>query len=388
MGTAPGQLTAQEFINVYSFARITSATTLFAVVGWPIEHSLSPLLHNAAFVATQFNGAYVPLAIPPEWEHFNASIGELSASAMLNLRGVSVTLPHKEHALRWCKQQGGVGDVVSEWCGAANTLIFSNNGVANAFNTDAPAAVAAIAIALGMNEHSSAALASGNAMHSDANDKSLVTHTRDQWRRQHVLVLGAGGVARAVIAGLALAGSRVTIANRTHTKAAQLATHFNARDIDGANKSRVQAVELENIAAHSFTIIVNCTSAGMIGSGAESVDPLPSDFAIQTGMVVMDTVYRPRETPLLQRARAAGAVIVDGTEMFLRQAALQFELFTKNKIISDTTTDNVPHKNADSNTNSRIGVSPNIHLQINEQCLNAPIELWRKLLNHALDAHS
>ena len=388
MGTAPGQLTAQEFINVYSFTRITRATTLFAVVGWPIEHSLSPLLHNAAFGATQFNGAYVPLAIPPEWEHFNASIGELSASAILNLHGVSVTLPHKEHALRWCKQQGGVGDVVSEWCGAANTMIFSNNGVANAFNTDAPAAVAAIAIALGMNEHSSATLASGNAMHSDANDKSLVTHTRNQWRQQNVLVLGAGGVARAVIAGLALAGSRIIIANRTHTKAAQLATHFNARDIDGANQSRVQAVELENIAAHSFTIIVNCTSAGMTGSGAESVDPLPISFKIKSGTIVMDTVYRPRETPLLQRARAAGAVIVDGTEMFLRQAALQFELFTKNQIVSDTATDNVPHKNADSNTNSRIGVSPNIHLQLNEQCPNAPIELWRKHLDHALDAHS
>ena len=388
MGTAPGQLTAQEFIHVYSFARITPATNLFAVVGWPIEHSLSPLLHNAAFTATQFNGAYVPLAIPPEWEHFKASLGEMVASPVLNLRGLSVTLPHKEHALRWCKQQGGIGDVVSEWCGAANTLLFSDNGQTRAHNTDAPAAVATLAAALGIHEHISAALASGNAMHIAANDKSLVTHTRDQWRRQHVLVLGAGGVARAVIAGLALAGSRVTIANRTHTKAAQLATHFNARDIDGANQSRVQAVELENIPAHSFSAIVNCTSAGMTGSGAESVDPLPILFEIKSGTVVMDTVYRPRETPLLQRGRAAGAVIVDGTEMFLRQAALQFELFTKNQIVSDTATDNVPPKNADSNTNSRIGVSPNVHLQLNEQCLNAPIELWRKLLNHSLDPHS
>ena len=388
MGTAPGQLTVQEFIHVYSFARITPATNLFAVVGWPIEHSLSPLLHNAAFTATQFNGAYVPLAIPPEWEHFKASLGEMVASPVLNLRGLSVTLPHKEHALRWCKQQGGVGDVVSEWCGAANTLLFSDNGQTRAHNTDAPAAVATLAAALGIHEHISAALASGNAMHIAANDKSLVTHTRDQWRRQHVLVLGAGGVARAVIAGLALAGSRVTIANRTHTKAAQLATHFNARDIDGANQSRVQAVELENIPAHSFSAIVNCTSAGMTGSGAESVDPLPILFEIKSGTVVMDTVYRPRETPLLQRGRAAGAVIVDGTEMFLRQAALQFELFTKNQIVSDTATNNVPHKNADSNTNSHTGVSPNIHLQLNEQCLNAPIELWRKLLSHTLDAHS
>ena len=388
IGTAPGQLTAQEFIHVYSFARITPATNLFAVVGWPIEHSLSPLLHNAAFTATQFNGAYVPLAIPPEWEHFKASLGEMVASPVLNLRGLSVTLPHKEHALRWCKQQGGIGDVVSEWCGAANTLLFSDNGQTRAHNTDAPAAVATLAAALGIHEHISAALASGNAMHIAANDKSLVTHTRDQWRRQHVLVLGAGGVARAVIAGLALAGSRVTIANRTHTKAAQLATHFNARDIDGANQSRVQAVELENIPAHSFSAIVNCTSAGMTGSGAESVDPLPILFEIKSGTVVMDTVYRPRETSLLQRGRAAGAVIVDGTEMFLRQAALQFELFTKNQIVSDTATDNVPHKNADSNTNSRIGVSPNIHLQLNEQCLKAPIELWRKLLNYTLDPHS
>ena len=399
MGTAPGQLTAQDFINVYSFARITPATIVFAVVGWPIEHSLSPLLHNAAFGVTQFNGAYVPLAIPPEWEHFNASIGELSASAILNLRGISVTLPHKEHALRWCKQQGGVGDVVSDWCGAANTLIFSDNGVANAFNTDAPAAVAAIAAALGMNEHSSAALARGDLIENDstispkvsswtANKNFVEPQTLDQWRQQRVLVLGSGGAARAVVAGFALAGSRVTITNRTHTKAAQLATHFNARDIDGANQSRVQAVELENIAAHLFTIIVNCTSAGMTGSGAESVDPLPISFKIKSGTVVMDTVYRPRETPLLQRARAAGAVIVDGTEMFLRQAALQFELFTKNQIVSDTAKVNVPHKNAHSNTNSRIGVSPNIHLQLNEQCPNAPIELWRKLLNHTLDAHS
>jgi shikimate 5-dehydrogenase len=150
----------------------------------------------------------------------------------------------------------------------------------------------------------------------------------------------------------------------------------------------VQAVELENIPAHSFSAIVNCTSAGMTGSDAQSVDPLPILFEIKSGTVVMDTVYRPRETPLLRRARVAGAVIVDGTEMFLRQAALQFELFTKNQIVSDTATDNVPHKNADSNTNSRIGVSPNIHLQLNEQCLKAPIELWRKLLNHTLDAHS
>ena len=398
MGTAPGQLTVEEFIGVYSTHHITTATQVFGVIGWPVEHSLSPLLHNAAFTATQFNGAYVPLAIPSEWEHFKASLGEMAASPILNLRGVSVTLPHKEHALRWCKQQGGGADVVSEWCGAANTLIFSSHGVAHAFNTDAPAAVAAIAMALGMNEQASAALACGGngknhpeiftKVSDSAQEKqSLTLQTFNQWRQQRILVLGAGGAARAVIAGLALAGAHVTIANRTHDKAAQLANQFNARAISGANQSRVEAILLQNLSAHSFNAIVNCTSAGMTGGGGESIDPLPEAFQITSSMVVMDTVYRPCETPLLKRARSVGAVIVDGTEMFLRQAALQFELFTEEQIVSETATGTAPQKNADS-TNSHITASPNIHLQIHQQCLNAPIDLWRKLLNHALDAHS
>ena len=100
----------------------------------------------------------------------------------------------------------------------------------------------------------------------------------------------------------------------------------------------------------------------------------------------MDTVYRPRETPLLKRARAAGAVIVDGTEMFLRQAALQFEFFTKEQIVSETAMGNVPKKNAAS-TNSHITASPN-NSQIKVQNPSAPIELWRKLLDHKLDAGS
>ncbi|MSR33874.1 MAG: type I 3-dehydroquinate dehydratase [Phycisphaerales bacterium] len=404
MGTAPGQLTAQEFINVYSFARITPATKLFAVVGWPIEHSLSPLLHNAAFSATQFNGAYVPMAIPPEWEHFKASLGEMSGSTILNLRGVSVTLPHKEHALRWCKQQGGDADLVSEWCGAANTLIFSDNGVTHAFNTDAPAAVAALAGALEINQQHSAALASGGAIanveissaraaHVNVDAKTIASQTLDQWRQQCVLVLGAGGAARAVIAGLALTGAHVVIANRTHDKAKQLAKHFNARAIIGSHQSRVEAVALGNIAAHSFTAIVNCTSAGMTGSGAESIDPLPTTLEIKTRMVLMDTVYRPRETPLLRRARAAGAVIVDGTEMFLRQAALQFELFTQDDCAWSNATvvmasHDLPGKNKQTNIAERGRIAPEKSLSTNSSGTSAPLSLWRELLNQQLNAQS
>ena len=390
MGTAPGQLTVEEFIGMYSFQNITTATQVFGVIGWPVEHSLSPLLHNAAFTATQFNGAYVPLAIPSEWEHFKASLGEIAASPILNLRGVSVTLPHKEHALRWCKQQGGSADVVSEWCGAANTLIFSSHGVSHAFNTDAPAAVAAIAMALGMNEQVSAELACGGAVENStgisknisdsAQEKqSLMLQTFDQWRQRRILVLGAGGAARAVIAGLALAGAHVTIANRTHDKAAQLANQFNARAISGANQSRVESVLLQNLATYSFNAIVNCTSAGMTGGGGESIDPLPEAFQITSSMVVMDTVYRPRETPLLKRARSVGAVIVDGTEMFLRQAALQFELFTQDLVAPDSATDNKPRQ-----LSPRTGSAANISSHTTSSFTVPPVALWREILNQKL----
>jgi 3-dehydroquinate dehydratase/shikimate dehydrogenase len=394
MGTAPGQLTVEEFIGVYSFQHITTAAQVFGVIGWPVEHSLSPLLHNAAFTATQFNGAYVPLAIPSEWEHFKASLGEIAASPILNLRGVSVTLPHKEHALRWCKQQGGSADVVSEWCGAANTLIFSSHGVSHAFNTDAPAAVAAIAIALGMNEQVSAELACGGAgenstdisknISDSAQEKqSLMLQTFDQWRQRRILVLGAGGAARAVIAGLALAGAHVTIANRTHDKAAQLANQFNARAISGANQSRVEAVLLQNLSAHSFNAIVNCTSAGMAGGGGESIDPLPEAFQITSAMVVMDTVYRPRETPLLKRARSVGAVIVDGTEMFLRQAALQFELFTQDHVAANGATENQP-----SQLSLRKSSAANISSHTTSAFTVPPVDLWREILNQKLGERS
>ncbi len=393
MGTAPGQLTVEEFIDVYSIQHITTATQVFGVIGWPVEHSLSPLLHNTAFTATQFNGAYVPLAIPSEWEHFKASLGEMVASPILNLRGVSVTLPHKEHALRWCKQQGDGADVVSEWCGAANTLIFSSHGVSHAFNTDAPAAVAAIAMALGMNEQASAALACGGdgknpqgILIQDPDtapeEINLMLQTFDQWRQQRILVLGAGGAARAVIAGLALAGAHVTIANRTHDKAAQLANQFNSRATSGPNQSRVEAILLQNLSAHSFNAIVNCTSAGMTGGG-ESIDPLPEAFQITNSMVVMDTVYRPRETPLLKRARSVGAVIVDGTEMFLRQAALQFELFTQDLVAPDSATENKPHQ-----LSPRTGNAANISSRTTSSFTVAPVDLWRKILNQKLGERS
>jgi 3-dehydroquinate dehydratase/shikimate dehydrogenase len=186
-----------------------------------------------------------------------------------------------------------------------------------------------------------------------------------------------------VIAGLALAGAHVTIANRTHDKAAQLANQFNARAISGANQSRVEAVLLQNLSAHSFNAIVNCTSAGMAGGGGESIDPLPEAFQITSAMVVMDTVYRPRETPLLKRARSVGAVIVDGTEMFLRQAALQFELFTQDHVAANGATENQP-----SQLSLRKSSAANISSHTTSAFTVPPVDLWREILSQKLGERS
>ncbi|MCE9619849.1 MAG: type I 3-dehydroquinate dehydratase [Planctomycetes bacterium] len=324
LGTAPGQLSVQELKHLYHLSRLTRSTRVFGVVGWPVEHSLSPLLHNAAFAAADFDGAYVPFAVPSEWEHFKASVGELFESPLLQLGGLSITLPHKEHALRWCKERGGTADAVSEWCGAANTLVKDLSGTISAVNTDAPAAVAALATGLGIDQQASARLASGDADHSSPADVEAAA----RWSRQRVAVLGAGGATRAIVAGLLLAGAEVVVANRTHERASQLAAQFNQRKDPGGREARVKALPLDQLAAHSFNAIVNATSAGMTGGGSESSDPLPADCKIAPGMAVMDMVYRPRETPLVRRARKAGAVVIDGTQMFLRQAAIQFQMFT------------------------------------------------------------
>ncbi len=323
-GTAPGQPTVRELATTLRAPRVAAATRVFGVVGWPVERSLSPLLHNAAFEAAGVDGAYTTFAVPPEWEHFKASVGELFDSALLQLGGISVTIPHKEHALRWCRERGGAADAASEWAGAANTLVRAPSGAVAAANTDAPAAVAALAAGLGIDERASASLASGAF---DGGD-SAASAARNAWTRRSVLVLGAGGAARAVAAGLALAGADVVVANRTRERAQRLAESLHHRDAPAGHETRVQALDLDRLGDCSFDAIVNATSAGMAGGGAESTDPLPPEVACAPGVVVMDAVYRPLQTPLLRRARAAGATTIDGAQMLLRQAALQFALFT------------------------------------------------------------
>lgn len=284
-GTAPGQPTIEELRNNYRFESIDAETRVYGIVGWPVEHSKGPIVHNAGFGAIDFNGVYLPMPVMPEWEQFKASMVAMLEQRKLDFRGCSVTSPHKENLLRLVRELGGAIDPLAERIGAANTLVVDDDGGLRCLNTDAPAVVEVLG-------------------------QELVG--------KRAVILGAGGVARAVAVGLIDAGATVSVANRTRDRAQQLAELIDGVDVCG----------LEEVAGGGFDVFVNCTPVGMTGGEAPEQSPLPDDVDLNDSHTVFDTVYAPIRTPLIMDAEARGARVVSGIEMFLPQAALQFEAWT------------------------------------------------------------
>lgn len=249
---------------------ISGAAKLAGVAGWPIGHSLSPALHGYWIAEHKLDAAYVPLAIKPD--EFDDGF---KALAKLGFRGLNVTLPHKEAAFRLVDDR----DDAAQATGAVNTVVF-DGGRALGRNTDVFGFVESL-------REGGVASLSG----------------------QDAVVLGAGGAARGVIAGLlSLNARRVQVVNRTVEKGHVLAAHFGAR---------VQAhpwSALQTLLGQS-AVLVNATSIGMIGMPSVDVDLK----AMQQG-VVFDIVYKPLETPLLRQARAQGLKAIDGLGMLLHQA--------------------------------------------------------------------
>ena len=318
MSTAPGQPTVRALRDLYRFGDIGPATRVFGVVGWPVAHSRSPAFHNARFAERGYDGVYLPLPVPSEWEHFKASIGALVDHERLDFAGASVTIPHKEHLVRFVRERGGEIDADATWLGAANTLVVRPMGSPDAqrlfaTNTDMPAAVEVLSAALATR---------GRVL-----------------KGSRVAVIGAGGVARAVAGGLAFAGATVVVFNRDHGRAQALADALSGRDVvlaDGSvHRTKVVAGAASTcdsrgedaLACGCFHAFVNCTPIGMTGGPDPSGSPLSDDVHLDDSIVVMDTVYTPVATPLIQEARARGAITIDGEAMFARQAELQSTLF-------------------------------------------------------------
>lgn len=292
--TAPGQPTVKELLELYRFRAIGPRTAVYGVVGYPLGHSLSPRVHNAGFGATGHDGVYLPLPVIEGYESFKATVGELVDHPRLGLRGLSVTLPHKENLVRLAREMGWGVDGVAAAVGAGNTLIVERDGSGNVaacrvVNTDVPALV--------------------------------------EWARgaagdlagKRVAVAGAGGVGRAAAYGLKGAGASVRVFNRTRARAEELAA-----------AAGVEAGGLEELAGEPWDVLVNCTEAGMAGGVSEGLSVVrEEDLSNKGGRgVVLDTVYNPEETPLLRAARGAGLSATGGLPMFVGQAELQFLAWT------------------------------------------------------------
>jgi len=302
-GTAPGQPTLEEIKTLYRWDHITTETRVYGVIGHPVGHSMSPAIHNAGFDALQsvmpggVDGVYLPMPIPPEYEHFKATVATWLDYEPLHFRGASVTIPHKQNLMRFVEEQGGVIEPLAATIGAANTLTVGEDGELAATNTDYAAALDAVADGLGVE--------------------------RDGLADKRVAVIGAGGAARAIVAGFAHHGATVVVYNRTRQKADELAQQFNGKT------GKVVAADMAKLCDSCCEVYINCTPLGM----HPNVDASPIDPQTMSswgpGTVVFDTIYNPIETKLLRDAAAAGCHTIPGTEMFVRQAATQFTGWTK-----------------------------------------------------------
>ena len=253
---------------------IDADTSLFGLIGNPVAHSLSPVMHNQAFAATGYNGVYLAFRVTDPGT-------AIKGIAALNFKGVSVTLPHKVAVMEYL-------DAVDETAariGAVNTIV-NNQGRLIGYNTDGAGALEAL-------------------------------RTRTSIKDKSVALIGAGGAARAIGFGLVAAGGRVTILNHTRVSGERLAADLQA-----------QFLPLDKWAPNHYEILINTTPVGM--HPETDATPIPK-ADLSKDMVVMDIVYNPLETRLLKEAAAGGCRIINGVDMFVSQGAQQFDLWTGKK---------------------------------------------------------
>ncbi len=268
--TAPGQVSAVDLHSIYRIEQVDAATRVYGVAGDPIEHSLSPVIMNTALRRENVNGVYLPL-------HAKTLKDLIRCVREIPLHGLSITMPYKQAILPYLDNT----DAHTTKIGACNTVVRGQDGKLYGFNTDAAGVVRPLEQRLSIES-------------------------------AKVLVLGAGGAARAAVFGLKERGAEIWILNRTSLKAQKLARQAKARTIKRADLRKI-----------AFDVIINATPLGM---GNTRDCPL-KDEEIQA-RVVFDMVYDPVETHLLQVARARGIAVIPGVEMFVQQAARQFEIWT------------------------------------------------------------
>ena len=265
---------------------ITGKTGVTGIFGCPVGHSLSPLIHNTAFKAKSLDIIYLPFEVKPE--NLKEATGAIRA---LNFLGINVTVPHKEAIMPFL-------DKISEGAlqaGAVNTIL-NKDGLLTGYNTDG-----------------------------DGYIRSLEKETGFDPKGKRVLILGAGGAARGILASLLKRSpERITISNRTLSRATRLASDF--KEINRGTELKSIALDTDKLdkVLKETHLLINTTTMGM--DGRETID-LPLD-SLLGGAVVSDIVYRPLDTAFIQRAHASGIMTHKGLGMLLEQGALSFKIWT------------------------------------------------------------
>ena len=277
---------------------ITGSTQIVGLLGWPVGHSLSPAMHNAAFAHLGLDWRYVPLPVDPA--RTGAIPQAVAGLRALGLRGANVTVPHKQAVMGCVDRLTPAAEAI----GAVNTLVVEKEGSLLGDNTDAAGFIG------------------------DLRDHGVDLQDR------HVLVLGAGGSARAVVYGLAQAGAaRIAIANRTVETAQALAAALQAHARGCPMTAFALPSDLPELAAQA-DVIVNCTSLGM--TPKVDTSPWPDDLPFRSSQIVYDLVYNPAATVLLKQAADAGAQAIGGLGMLVWQGAFAFERWTGTPAPVDT----------------------------------------------------
>jgi len=253
----------------------------YGIVGSPVSHSLSPIMHNAAFTSQGLNAEYLTFEVPK-----NKLGPEVKKLREMEISGFNVTVPHKESIIQYLDGLDELADRI----GAVNTVV-NEEGNLVGYNTDGPGAVASL-------EQSGVDLDKGGT----------------------VLILGAGGSARAIGLCMAEIGFDIKIVNRTHERAVKLAGELS-------ETSYVEPIKIDQVkgSLKDISIIVNCTSLGMKGN--KGGYPITLDL-IEERMAVFDIVYTPIHTPLLQAAMDKGARVIYGYKLLVNQGIRSYELWT------------------------------------------------------------
>lgn len=277
--SAPGQLTVKDLKSVYRLHSLTPSTTILGIIGNPVLHSASPAMHNAALSLLGLDAVYLPIEVDEPRSFFRDFVNPSTRRMDWNLRGFSVTIPHKIAAMELVKEiyQPALN------AGAVNTVVLDGE-VTRGYNTDIQGAIEPL-----------------------ARLRSLAG--------ARCAVIGAGGAARAVVCGLIQNGGNITVFARNPDRASDMARQFG-----------VNVAPLESLNNGKFDVLINTTPVGM---GGHSEDQSPVDpTAFTPGVIAYDLVYNPPVTRFLKDAHLSGCTTLSGLDMLVAQAGAQFKLWT------------------------------------------------------------